>query len=364
MAQDQSNSSGSANANANVLDKTRLLDDFSDASRWQVVTSNQVSAALREVEGSNGNALCLDYDFNGVSGYAGLQRELPLQYPDNYRFDFQLYGHSPRNDLQFKLVDANGDNVWWVNTPKYDYPRAWRPVRYKKRHIEKAWGPDPDRVLRSSAKLEFMVYNNAGGKGSVCFDELTLTRIPPEDRSSLAASASASVANGSGIADNATDRNPATAWYADFAADTPPQLTLDLGKVREFGGVKLVWKEGEFASDYLLQLSDDGAQWRDARTVAAGNGGADYLSLPESEARYLRLVMAAGPGKTFALAEVTVEPLEFAATANDFIRSVASQSPRGWYPRGFTGEQPYWTVVGLDGGYEHALIGEDGAVEV
>ena len=362
-AQDQSNSLGSANAN--VLDTTRLLDDFSDPSRWQVVTSNQVSGALRVVEGSSGKALCLDYDFNGVSGYAGLQRELSLQYPDNYRFDFQLQGHSPRNDLQFKLVDASGDNVWWVNTPRYDYPRAWSPVRYKKRHISKAWGPDPDRALRASAKLEFTIYNNAGGKGSVCFDELTFTRIPSEDRSPLMANASAWVANGSSFAGgNATDGNVATAWYADFAGRTTPQLTLDLGKLREFGGVKLAWKEGVFASDYLLQLSDDGAQWRDVRTVVAGNGGADHLSLPESEARYLRLVMAAGPGKTFGLAEVTVEPLEFAATANDFIRSVASQSPRGWYPRGFTGEQPYWTVVGLDGGYDHALIGEDGAVEV
>ena len=145
---------------------------------------------------------------------------------------------------------------------------------------------------------------------------------------------------------------------------TQPRLTLDMGKLREFGGLKLAWKEGEFASDYLLQLSDDGAHWRDVRTVVGGNGGTDYLALPESEARYLRLSVASGPGKSFGLAEAAVQPLEFAATPNDFIKSVASESPRGWYPRGFTGEQPYWTIVGLDGGTEQALIGEDGAVEV
>ncbi|OHE88017.1 MAG: coagulation factor 5/8 type domain-containing protein, partial [Lysobacterales bacterium RIFOXYD1_FULL_69_11] len=51
-------------------------------------------------------------------------------------------------------------------------------------------------------------------------------------------------------------------------------------------------------------------------------------------------------------------------TPNDFIRSVAADAPRGHYPRGFTGEQPYWTLVGIDGGTEQGLVGEDGAVEL
>lgn len=355
---------GLASFGAHAQNNSRVLDDFSDASGWRVVTSNQVSGSLRQVDGAQGKALCLDYDFNGVSGYAGIQRDLAITYPKNYRFDFQLRGDSPNNDLQFKLVDASGDNVWWVNKPKYDYPRGWTGVVYKKRHIDKAWGPDPDRVLRNSAKLEFTIYNNAGGKGSVCFDELAFTGLPAEDHSPLTATASASVANGSGVAANAVDGEAATAWYADFAAQTQPRLTLDMGKLREFGGLRLAWKEGESASDYLLQFSSDGTHWRDVRTVVGGNGGTDYLALPESEARYLRLSVASGPGKSFGLAEATVQPLEFAATPNDFIRSVAKEAPRGWYPRGFTGEQPYWTIVGLDGGTEQALIGEDGAVEV
>ena len=355
---------GSFTISARAQNSTHVLDGFNDSSKWRVVTSNQVSGSLRQVDGAQGKALCLDYDFNGVSGYVGIQRDLAIAYPRNYRFDFRLRGDSPRNDLQFKLVDASGDNVWWVNKPKYDYPHEWAGVAYKKRHIDKAWGPDPDRVLRNSAKLEFTVYNNAGGKGSVCFDELTFTGLPAEDRSPLTATASASVANGSGVAGNAVDNDVATAWYADFAAETQPRLTLDMGKLREFGGLKLTWKEGESASDYLLQLSDDGARWRDVRTVVGGNGGADYLALPESEARYLRLNVASGRGKSFGLAEAAVQPLEFAATPNDFMKSVASESPRGWYPRGFTGEQPYWTIVGLDGGTEQGLIGEDGAVEV
>ncbi len=104
---------------------TVTLDSFNDLDKWQIVVSNQVTASTRLVQAPSGGrakALCLDYDFNGVSGYAGIRRSVPIEYPDNYQFSFQLRGESPSNDLQFKLVDASGDNVWWVNRPRYDFP--------------------------------------------------------------------------------------------------------------------------------------------------------------------------------------------------------------------------------------------------
>src|SRR3546814_14514350 len=84
--------------------------------------------------------LCLDYDFNDVSGYVGIQRDLPIDYPENYAFAFQIRGDSPANDLEMKFVDESGDNVWWVKRTGYEFPTQWTPVRYKKRHIVKAWG--------------------------------------------------------------------------------------------------------------------------------------------------------------------------------------------------------------------------------
>ncbi|SDR15035.1 Amylo-alpha-1,6-glucosidase [Pseudoxanthomonas sp. CF385] len=351
-------------AGAHAANPVRVLDAFDDASTWRVVTSNQVSGALRPVEGVDGKAMCLDYDFNGVSGHAGIQRDLVLEYPQNYQFGFQLRGDSPRNDLQFKVIDASGDNVWWVNRPKYDFPSDWTPVRYKTRHIDKAWGPDPDRVLRKSVRLEYTIYNNVGGKGSVCFDQLTFQPLPVDDGAPLTGRASANVAFPAGPAAMAVDGKSDTAWSADLHGDKDPQLTLDLGKVREFGGLVLDWKAGQHASDYLVQVSDDGARWRDVRTVVDGNGERDYLALPESEARYIRLSVGDGPGTSFALAGLEVRPLAFAAHPNDLIKAMAADAPKGWFPRGFSGEQPYWTIVGLDGGREQGLIGEDGAIEL
>lgn len=345
--------------------KPRVLDDFESARPWTVVTSNQVTASLRAVEGSQGRALCLDYDFNGVSGYAGLQRALPLDYPDNYQFGFQLRGDSPANDLQFKLVDASGDNVWWVNRPKYEYPKQWTPVVYKQRHISRAWGPAPDPVLRKSAKLEFTVYNSAGGKGSVCFDQLTFQPLAKDDGSPLTGTVVATTTAQGSRAENAIDGDPATAWRAGFQTDPEPALTLDLGRVREFGGVVLRWADDEFASDYRIDLSDDGRRWREnAGRVDHGDGGTDLVALPEAQARYLRVVPIHGLGLGFGLAELSVQPLAFAATPNDFVKELAKRAPRGDFPRGFSGEQPYWTIVGTDGGLQQGLIGEDGAIEV
>src|SRR5690606_1308897 len=225
--------------------------DFEAAAKWRVVASNQVSGSLRSVEGAEGKALCLDYDFNGVSGYVGIQRDLPMDYPENYRFGFQLRGDSPDNDLQFKLVDASGDNVWWVNRPKYDYPRDWTQVSYRKRHIDKAWGPDPDQTLRSSARLEFTIYNNVGGRGTVCFDTLTFQPLPEDDGSPLVPVwAMSTVPAHDAMA--VFDGDERTAWEAPAG---PQRIAMDLGRVREFGGLRLQWRDGQHASRYAVSVS-------------------------------------------------------------------------------------------------------------
>ena len=48
---------------------------------------------------------------------------------------------------------------------------------------------------------------------------------------------------------------------------------------------------------------------------------------------------------------------------NAFFAALAKDAPRGHYPRGFSGEQSYWTVVGINGGTAHGLLSEDGALE-
>lgn len=336
----------------------RVLDDFEDISAWQARASDSVDARLRHVPGPRGRALCLDYDFNGVSGYAVAKRRLPMQHAGNFRYRLQLRGEGPTNNLEFKWTDAGGDNVWWVNRPGQALPAQWTPWMLRKRHVQFAWGPSADKAFARTEWFELTISaGQGGGRGSACLDELAIEALPAEDAPVPRPRASAA----RGDASLAVDGRMDSAWVAAGAGQ---ELRIELGRMREFGGIELHWAPGRHARDYRLELSDDGDAWRPVRSVRDGDGGLDRIALPEAEARWLRLVLERDAGDGFALREITLQSIDYAATPNDFIARVAADARRGLWPRGFSGEQPYWTIIGIDDGREQALIGEDGAIEL
>src|SRR6185437_15618713 len=123
------------------------------------------------------------------------------------------------------------------------------------------------------------------------------------------------------------------------------------------------WLPDLEANRYTVRTSEDGRDWRTVREVTAGAGGRDWLALPDTDARYVRFDLQGGPNWRYGIRDITLKPLAFAATPNAFLSSVAADLPRGALPRAYVGEQPYWTLLGLDGGQEQALISEDGALE-
>lgn len=343
-----------------ALPAPKVLDDFDDIGAWKLVLSDQISGSLRPVSGAGGGrALCLDYDFHKVSGYVGIRRALGIEYPANYRFGFQLRGDSPGNDLQFKLIDASGDNVWWVNRPGYSFPKAWTPVEYRRRQIDKAWGPSPEKEMARSAAVEFTIYSKVGGRGTVCFDKLTLQGLPPQDDSALVPSVIADTATA--LQDRMIDGKSDTFWISGGVKQQT--ISLDLHKSREIGGAVIDWLPNLEANRYTVRTSEDGRDWRTVREVTGGAGGRDWLALPDTDARYVRFDLHDGPNWRYGIRDITLKPLAFAATPNAFLSSVAADLPRGLLPRAYVGEQPYWTLLGLDGGQEQALISEDGALE-
>lgn len=341
---------------------SHLLDDFATQAAWRAEASDGVTGTMRPFEGG----LRLDYDFSHGSGYAFLRRALPLELPANFELRFRLRGQGPANALEIKLTDASGENVWWHRRADYVPPSEWTVIRVRRRQIEFAWGPTQDRVLRRTAAIEFVVAAGVGGgRGWIAVDDLQIVPLPEPPAVPPAIRASADRGEGAALT---VDGDRSTYW----GAEPRSALTLDLGYQREFGGLVLRWIEGRAASAYDVALSDDGRAWRPARSVRRGDGGTDWLKLTESEARYIRLQplmgtpwgTAHGDVSDIALAEIEVRPLAFGASDNGFVTAVAAESARGTYPRGFVGEQNYWTLVANPAGGQSGLIDEDGAIEV
>jgi hypothetical protein len=360
----------------------RVLDPFETLTPWSADASTDVSSAIASVPGHDGKAMRLDYDFNGRSGYAFAARPIDLDVPANYEISFWLRGEMAPNTLEIKFVDGSGDNVHWRQIRGFKANAEWTRYTIKARQIIWAWGPNPDRTFRGAERIEFVVTAGEGGKGWIEVDQLELRELPPEPSVPPRPLAAATSEDGLNVASRAVDDDPGTAWRTGAAGEQ--SLTLDLGYEREFGGVTLRWAEGLAASRYRLMASSDRQDWRELAAVSDGNGGVDWLRTPEASARWLRLDLLAptadGPpnatqsgagqmlnarrAEAYALNALEIEPLSFGETPTTFMRAVAEESRRGLYPRGFVGEQPYWTLVGVDGGGESGLMGEDGALEL
>jgi hypothetical protein len=362
--------------------QSRILDPFEDLAPWSADASTDVSSTISPVEGRDGRAMRLTYDFNGKSGYAFAARALPLDVPENYEISFWVRGQGRSNTLEIKFVDTSADNVHWRQVRGWTAPNGWTLFTIKRRQIVRAWGPNPDHAFRGAARMEFVVTAGEGGEGWIEVDQLTLRELPPEPSVPPRPLARATSQDDAFAPPNVVDGDARSLWKSEAGGDQ--SLTLDLGYEREFGGLTLRWAEGLFASRYQLMASTDGEVWTPLARVEDGDGGIDWLRTPEASARWLRLDMLAAPSErpgaatqmgaghmpdalrapAYALAEVEVEPLSFGETATSFMTAVADESLRGLYPRGFVGEQPYWTLVGVDGGGESGLFGEDGAIEL
>ncbi|MGQ0834298.1 MAG: discoidin domain-containing protein [Gammaproteobacteria bacterium] len=352
-------------ATAPALSDGVRLDGFESLEPWRADASDAVEASIGGDAGYRGRGLRLDFDFSGVGGYAVARRALPLDFPPNFEISFYLRGAAPPNNLEIKLVDESGENVWWMNRANFEFPENWRQIRIKRRQIEFAWGPTKDRTLRRAATLEFVVSaGSGGGRGSVWFDELEFRARPVPTHPPPAPQASATSSRASAGPLLALDGNRATAWISDEREQSTQAYDIDLREPREFGGLVLQWLEGAHARRYDVRLSDDGVAWHTVRSIRDGNGGTDFLDLPESEARYVRLVLHESPSRRYGLADIEVQDLAFGASPNAFFGAIARAAPRGHYPRAFIGEQPYWTVLGVDGGDSEGLLSEDGALEV
>ncbi len=348
----------------------RVLDDFSTVSGWTSHPSDGTRLTITSDSGSRGKGMRLDFDFRGGGGYVIARKEIPITYPANYELSFRVRASAPRNNLEVKLVDRSGDNVWWVNRRDFTFPGAWETVTLKKRHISFAWGPSGGGELKESAAIELAITAGTGGKGTVWIDDLTLTPLDPATEYNRVPVVRATSASGANAAGRALDGKRETAWRSKAATGPlrpgleASTLTVDFLQRREFGGLTVHWGPEDYATTYRVQTSPDGQRWTSVYEVDGGNGGDDHIALPETDTRHLRLALErSSRGRGYQIDEIAVQPLSWTATPNDFFAAIAKDAPRGSYPKYLSGVQSYWTVIGVSGDEREAMINEEGMIE-
>ena len=263
-----------------------------------------------------------------------------------------MRGEAGRNNLEFKFVDASGDNVWWFRRARPTFSGDWQPLRIKRRQIDFAWGPTADARSASSQSIEFALSaGDEGGSGTLWFDRLPLEAAAGAARDDRTTDGARVVP----MPRQCCRRWPSTARPDDAAgaaADADAQsLERRSDGRRDFGGLHIDWARDLRTALLASRLSDDGRQWPTVRASTPATAARLDL-MPNPESRYVRLARRTEPGREYGINELDIQRSRVRRTPNRSSRRSRKDAPRGSYPRYFYEEQTYWTVVGVDGDAE------------
>ena len=323
-----------------------------DAAVWSPVTAGEAQLALSPASAGGGPALRLDFDFKGGAGFVVARCPVRQEMHDDYTVTFRLRGVGPTNDLELKLVDASGQNVWRHVQRNLQPPARWKRFRIDSREFEFAWGPASGGVLEQLGAIELAIVAGEGGAGTLWVGDLRIENHSPL----TGARASASSALPGFGADQAL---AGTGWIPS-PDDARPWIAVDFTEARRLGGLIIDWRDCAPASGFRVRASTRGKRWRTLHTTPSAGGARSYIYLPNLQTRFLRLELNAPS----AGAALHPQSFEFSRSIEAFCYNIARHEPRGWYPRWLHREQTLWTPIGTANGAHCALMNEEGAVEM
>jgi hypothetical protein len=330
----------------------RVFEVPLDAAVWSPVTAGKAELTLSSASAGGRPALRLGFDFEGGTGFVVARCPVQHEVSDDYTVTFRLRGVGPTNNLEIKLVDSSGQNVWRHVQKNLQPPARWKQFRIDSREFEFAWGPLSGDVLNNLAAIELAIVAGLGGAGTLWVSDLTI-----EDHGSLTgARASASSAISGFDADQALG---GSGWIPK-PDDARPWIAMEFAEPRRLGGLIIDWRDGAPASGFRVRASLRGQRWRTVHATARANGARSYVYLPNLKTRLLRLELNA----PFTGAALRPQSFEFSRSIETFWYSIARHEPRGWYPRWLHREQTLWTPIGTAHGTHCSLMNEEGAVEM
>lgn len=116
--------------------------------------------------------------------------------------------------------------------------------------------------------------------------ESTTPEIPDAQLISNGKNAVSSSNEGDGLsAIYAVDGDSSTRWSSTWSDNQ--WIFVDLGSEKHVSTVEFIW-EAAYASQYSVQVSSDGENWRTVNTISNGNGGVESVDV-NTNARYVKM---------------------------------------------------------------------------
>lgn len=327
-------------------------DLSADVSVWRAIASGQAQLTLASASAGSVPALRMDFDFKGGGGFAVARRELSRTMSEDYVLRFRLRGHGAVNNLELKLVDITGQNVWRHVKKSLPLPARWTNMKIDSREMEFAWGPVSGAVIAELGAIEIAIVAGDGGVGSVWISDLRIEDCAPTKPATVSAS--------SALPGSAAAQVLAGAGWKPHPDDAMPWIAVDFAEPRTLGGLVIDWLAGAPASGFRVRGSLSGRRWKTLHAAARAGGARSYLYLPDTRIRFLRLEL----NEPSAGAALRPQSFEFSRSIESFWHNVAKCEPRGWHPRWLHREQSLWTPIGTSNGTHCALMNEEGMVEV
>ncbi len=336
-----------------------MLDSFEDLSGWTAIASGQSKLSIARDQGLHGNSMRLDFDFCGGGGFVVARKLFKLGLPESYSFSFQIRGDAPSNIFEFKLLDPSDKNVWRYRVESFDFKAEWQPLHIGNQQIEFAWGPRGGGPATTIAAIELVIAAGSGGRGSVWIDRLYYS----DDTYRLTPSVEASSALPGYEPNHALDLSSDKSWRS-AAEDDAPRLLIDFLQEREYGGLIIQWVEGFAPEQFSVDISSGESAWETVYTANQTAHDRNYLYLPRTRSRHLRLNFLRSPANAgVGISAIEVKPFDFSRSLNQFFQSIAQEEQPGLYPKYLYNLQTYWTPVGSGKGDGQALFNEEGMVE-
>src|SRR5213079_1969675 len=190
-------------------------------------------------------------------------------------------------------------------------------------------GPSRAREPKQVGAIEFAISAGEGGSGSIWIDDLRFEEREPVTQDGVLPEVQASSSLAGHEPPLMLDGDAVTSWKSD-PVPRAQSVVLDFRKNREYGGLVIDWDPDDYATSFAVQVSNDGTQWTTSFSTATGDGGRDYIYMPDAESRFIRLdLQRSSRAQGYGIVSLTVQPFRSPPR-----RTTSSRRSRGTRRRG------------------------------